>query len=75
MGSPWTASRTSANSFLTASDPRIVWSLPVWRPNRPHRGLLGRQLSGKHIDFYDWGVETIYARAGTQIYGSRWVRS
>jgi hypothetical protein len=42
-------------------------NLPVWRPN--HRtvafSVKRRQLSGKHIDFYDWGVESLYTRAGS----------
>jgi DNA-binding transcriptional LysR family regulator len=44
--------------------PRKLADLPVWRPN--HRtvafSVRRRQLSGKRLDSYDWGVETRYSR-------------
>lgn len=47
--------------------PRKLANLSVWRPNRRTVAfsVRRRQLSGKHLDFYDWGVESIYARAGS----------
>jgi hypothetical protein len=47
--------------------PRKLTNLHVWRPSRRTIAFsVGRhQLSHKHIDFYDWGVETFYERSAS----------
>jgi hypothetical protein len=47
--------------------PRKLRTLPVWRPSRRTIAfsIRRRQLSHKHIDFYDWGVQTMYERTAS----------
>ncbi len=47
--------------------PRKLASLPVWRPNRRSVAfsVRRRQLSGKHVDHYYWGVKSLYTRSGS----------
>jgi hypothetical protein len=57
-----------AKLYNHLGDPaRKLANLPVWRPNRRTVAfsVRKRQLSRKHLDFYDWGVETFHERTGS----------